>query len=120
MNGIDYATPDGICVRDYVHVSDLADAHVLEWKYLRDGGKSDVFNCGYGHGCSVREFIDEARTVTGKVFRVVGSARREGDSPVLAAENSKLKWSLAWTPQHDDLCSIIRSGWEWEKKAPRR
>ena len=116
INGTDYATPDGTCIRDYVHIMDLADAHILALNYLMDNGASDVFNCGYGHGYSVREVIQTARTVTGKDFTVVDSVRREGDPPVLVADSSKIKNCLNWTPRNDDLVSIIKSAWEWEKK----
>ena len=117
INGTDYATPDGTCIRDYVHIMDLADAHILALNYLMNNGASDVFNCGYGHGYSVREVIQTARTVTGKDFTVVDSVRREGDPPVLVADSSKIKKCLNWTPRNDDLVSIIKSAWEWEKKA---
>jgi UDP-glucose 4-epimerase len=117
INGTDYATPDGTCIRDYVHVMDLADAHILALDYLKDGGASDVFNCGYGHGYSVREVIQAARAVTGKDFTVVESPRREGDPPVLVADSSKIKKRLNWKPRYDDLTSIIKTAWEWEKKA---
>ena len=116
INGTDYATPDGTCIRDYVHIMDLADAHILALNYLMNNGASDVFNCGYGHGYSVREVIQTARTVTGKDFTVVNSVRREGDPPVLVADSSKIKKCLNWTPRNDDLVSIIKSAWEWEKK----
>jgi UDP-glucose 4-epimerase len=116
VNGTDYATPDGSCIRDYVHVMDLADAHILALGHLMNNGASDVFNCGYGHGYSVREVIQAARTVTGKDFTVVESVRREGDPPVLVADSSKIKKRLAWKPRYDDLTAIIRTAWEWEKK----
>ena len=116
INGTDYATSDGTCIRDYVHIMDLADAHILALDYLMNNGASDVFNCGYGHGYSVREVIQAARAVTGKDFTVVDSARREGDPPVLVADSSKIKKRLNWTPRNDDLVSIIKSAWEWEKK----
>ena len=116
INGTDYATPDGTCIRDYVHIMDLADAHILALDYLMNNGASDVFNCGYGHGYSVREVIQTARIVTGKDFTVVDSVRREGDPPVLVADSSKIKKCLNWTPRNDDLVSIIKSAWEWEKK----
>ena len=116
INGTDYATPDGTCIRDYVHIMDLADAHILALNYLVNNGTSDVFNCGYGHGYSVREVIQAARTVTGKDFTVVDSVRREGDPPVLVADSSKIKKYLNWKPRYDDLTAIIKSAWEWEKK----
>lgn len=116
INGTDYATPDGTCVRDYVHIMDLADAHILALDYLMDNGASDIFNCGYGHGYSVREVMQAARRVTGKDFLVVESARREGDPPALVADSSKIKKSLKWKPRYDDLTAIIKTAWEWEKK----
>ena len=116
INGTDYATPDGTCVRDYIHIVDLADAHTLALNYLMDGGASDVFNCGYGHGYSVREVIQAARSVTGKDFKVVESLRRAGDPPILVADNSKIKRQLNWQSRYDDLTAIIKTAWEWEKK----
>ena len=116
INGTDYATPDGTCVRDYIHIVDLADAHILALNYLTDGGASDVFNCGYGHGYSVREVIQAARSVTGKDFKVVESLRRAGDPPILVADNSKIKRQLNWQSRYDDLTAIIKTAWEWEKK----
>ena len=116
INGTDYATPDGTCVRDYIHIVDLADAHILALNYLTDGGASDVFNCGYGHGYSVREVIQAARSVTGKDFKIVESLRRAGDPPVLVADNSKIKRQLNWQSRYDDLTAIIKTAWEWEKK----
>jgi UDP-glucose 4-epimerase len=114
--GTDYDTADRTCVRDYIHVMDLVDAHNLGLKYLMDGGSSDVFNCGYGHGYSVREVINVSRTITGKDIRVVESPRRAGDPPSLVAECSKIKKRLNWKPRYDDLNAIVKSAWEWEKK----
>ncbi len=114
--GTDYPTPDGTCLRDYIHVDDLAGAHLLALEYLVDGGNSDVFNCGYGHGYSVREVIDAAKKVTGVGFAVEESGRREGDPPALVAFSSKIMDKLGWRPRHDDLDFIIRTAWEWEKK----
>ncbi|MDI6801827.1 MAG: UDP-glucose 4-epimerase GalE [Thermodesulfovibrionales bacterium] len=114
--GTDYSTPDGTCIRDYIHVDDLADAHLLALQYLLEGGKSDVFNCGYGHGYSVREVIDMAKKVTGINFKVEEAKQREGDPPVLIAKSSKIKKILNWNPEHDDLEYIIKTAWEWEKK----
>jgi UDP-glucose 4-epimerase len=116
VNGTDYATPDGTCIRDYIHVMDLADAHLLALNYLMDGGQSDVFNCGYGHGYSVREVIQAARSVTGKDFTVVESSRRAGDPPILVSDSSKMKRRLNYQPRYDDLSAIIKTAWEWEKK----
>jgi len=116
INGTDYATPDGTCIRDYIHIMDLADAHILALDYLMDNGASDIFNCGYGHGYSVREVIHAARAVIGKDFTVVESARRSGDPPALVADSSKIKKRLNWKPRYDDLAAIIKTAWEWEKK----
>ncbi|MEJ2314083.1 MAG: UDP-glucose 4-epimerase GalE [Nitrospirota bacterium] len=109
-------TPDGTCIRDYIHVDDLADAHVLALNYLADGGPSDVFNCGYGKGYSVREVVETARQVTGVDFRVEEAERREGDPPELVALSSKIINTLGWKPRRDELGYIIRTAWEWEKK----
>lgn len=116
IHGTDYPTPDGTCIRDYIHVTDLAHAHVKALEYLFSGGKSDVFNCGYGHGYSVREVVNAARAVTGINFPVKEAGRREGDPPVLVADNSKIKRTLNWQPRYDDLHLIINTAWEWEKK----
>jgi len=113
--GTDYPTPDGTCIRDYIHVDDLAAAHVDALRYLFEGGTSAVFNCGYGHGYSVREVIDVARKVTGVEFSVEDTDRREGDPPALVADSSKLRRITGWTPVHDDLEYIVRTAWEWEK-----
>jgi UDP-glucose 4-epimerase len=114
--GTDYDTPDGTCVRDYIHVDDLADAHILAMEYLFKGGRSTVYNCGYGHGYTVREVVDEAKKVTGVDFIVEETGRRAGDSPALVADSSKLKKELGWKPRHDDLGYIIATAWEWERK----
>lgn len=117
IHGTDYDTPDGTCVRDYVHISDLVDAHILALTHLSSGGKSDRFNCGYGHGYSVRDVVDIARKVTGINFPVKESQRREGDPPVLVAESSKIRKTLNWKPRYDDLNYIVKTAWEWEKKS---
>lgn len=114
--GTDYPTPDGTCIRDYIHVDDLAAAHVDSLRYLRDGGGSAVFNCGYGHGYSVREVVEMARKVTGVDFDVEDVDRREGDPPALVADSSRLRAATGWRPRHDDLDYIVRTAWEWEKK----
>jgi UDP-glucose 4-epimerase len=116
IHGTDYDTPDGTCIRDYIHVMDLVDAHLCALQYLFEGNSSDVFNCGYGHGYSVREVINIARAVTGKDFPIRESVRREGDSPVLIADNAKIKRTLNWAPRHDDLEYIVRTAWAWETK----
>ncbi len=112
--GTDYETPDGTCIRDYIHVDDLSKAHILALEYLLSGGKSNVFNCGYGHGYSVREIIDTAKKVTGVDFPVVESERRPGDPAILVADSSKLKKTLGWIPEFDDIEYIIRTAWNWE------
>ncbi|SNR92016.1 UDP-glucose 4-epimerase GalE [Desulfurobacterium atlanticum] len=112
--GTDYPTPDGTCVRDYIHVNDLADAHLLSLEYLMSGGKSAVFNCGYGKGYSVREIIDTVRKITGKDFRVEETDRRPGDPAVLIADPTNLKKTLNWKPKFDELDIIIKSAWRWE------
>jgi UDP-glucose 4-epimerase len=114
--GTDYPTPDGTCIRDYVHVTDLADAHLLALDHLLQKGGSRAFNCGYGHGFSVREVIDAARRVTAVDIPLETAARRPGDPPSLVADSSALRRELGWAPRHDDLEYIIRTAWEWEKK----
>jgi UDP-glucose 4-epimerase len=114
--GTDYDTPDGTCIRDYIHVDDLIDAHVLALDHLASGSDSRVFNCGYGRGYSVREVVETARKVTGIDFPVRETGRRAGDPPSLVADSSRLRKELGWKPSHDDLEYIIRTAWEWEKK----
>ncbi len=114
--GTDYNTPDGTCIRDYIHVDDLIDAHVLSLGYLSSGGKSRIFNCGYGHGYSVREVVAKVKEVTGIDFKIVETGRREGDPPSLVADSSRIRKELGWKPSFDDLGYIIRTAWEWEKK----
>lgn len=114
--GTDYPTPDGTCIRDYIHVDDLADAHVSALEYLVARGKSEVFNCGYGHGYSVREVVEMVRKVTGRSFKVIETSRRAGDPPVLIADNEKIKRTLGWRPRFDNLEYIVKTAWEWERK----
>lgn len=113
--GTDYDTVDGTCIRDYIHVDDLAKAHVKALEYLNGKKESSVLNCGYGHGYSVRQVVDMVRNVTGEDFQIVESARREGDPPELIAASSRIKDVLGWIPEYDDLEYIIRSSWQWEK-----
>ncbi|MEL6287712.1 MAG: UDP-glucose 4-epimerase GalE [Pseudomonadota bacterium] len=113
--GTDYDTPDGTCVRDYIHVSDLCRAHRLALGNLRTGGTSKVMNCGYGRGFSVREVIDTIKRVTGEQFDVRDTARRDGDPASLIADNTRIRDALAWTPELDDLGAIIAQAYEWEK-----
>lgn len=112
--GTDYPTPDGSCIRDYIHVDDLASAHLLALDYLHDHA-SDVFNCGYGHGYSVREVIEMAKQVTGVDFAVVEMERRPGDPAELVADSGKIKRVLGWQPRCDDLEHIVRTAWQWER-----
>jgi len=112
--GTDYPTPDGTCIRDYIHVTDLAEVHVMALEYLLSGGSSDVFNVGYGRGYSVREVVSAVERVTGRQLNVVEAPRREGDPPVLVADNRKVVKTFNWQPRYDDLDFIIKTGWEWE------
>ncbi|MBI5641407.1 MAG: UDP-glucose 4-epimerase GalE [Nitrospirae bacterium] len=116
MFGTDYDTPDGTCIRDYIHVRDLIDAHLLALDYLMSGGSSRVFNCGYGRGYSVREIVEAVRRVTGAEFKVIETGRREGDPPYLIADSSRIRAELGWVPACDDIDYIIKTAWEWEKK----
>lgn len=116
MFGTDYPTPDGSCVRDYIHVCDLASAHISAIEYLNNGGKSEVFNLGNGAGYSVKEMIATAKMVTGVDFKVIEVGRREGDSPVLVADSAKAKRILNWVPQFTDLKAIVESAWKWNLK----
>ena len=117
--GSDYPTPDGTAIRDYVHVTDLADAHIRALDYLRKGGKSDFVNLGTGDGYSVLEVIDAARRVTGREIPVRKGPRRPGDPARLVADAAKARRVLGWMPKMSDLPSIIGSAWEWKKRHPR-
>ena len=114
--GTDYPTPDGTCIRDYIHVDDLAMAHLITLDYLLNKGKSNVFNCGYGYGYSVKEVIEAVKKITHIDFNAEEVGRRPGDPPVLVADSSRLKSELNWKPMHADLDYIIMTAWEWEKK----
>ncbi|MBW2342347.1 MAG: UDP-glucose 4-epimerase GalE [Deltaproteobacteria bacterium] len=114
--GLDYDTADGTGVRDYIHVDDLAAAHLSALDYLQEGKGSSIFNCGYGRGYSVQEVVDTMKKVTGVDFPTKESARRPGDPSVLVADNSKILQHLNWKPQFDDLASICKTAFEWEKK----
>jgi len=111
--GDDYPTPDGTCVRDYIHMTDLIDAHLLALAHLLDGGKSDVFNLGSESGHSVMEVIEVCRRVTGRDISVVMGERRAGDPPVLVASSKKAKEKLSWRPAHTDLDEIVRDAWNF-------
>jgi UDP-glucose 4-epimerase len=114
--GTDYDTPDGTCIRDYIHVTDLADAHLKALKYLEAGGKSQVLNLGNGNGFSVREVIDTAQNVTGKEIKVTETDRRQGDPPILVGSSQRARELLGWKPKYDDLSQIISTAWRWHKK----
>ena len=113
--GTDYQTNDGTCIRDYIHVDDLAGAHVLALNGLMKKGNTDVFNCGYGHGVSVKEVVSTVKKVTGLDFKVLETERRPGDPPALVADSRKIKSVTGWKPKYDDLEYIIRTAWQWEK-----
>jgi UDP-glucose 4-epimerase len=114
--GTDYNTPDGTCIRDYIHVDDLAQAHLDALAYLKKGGKSQVLNCGYGHGFSVKEVIAAVEAYTGEKLNVEVGARRAGDAVELISRAEKIKNVLGWKPQYDDLSYIVKSAILWEKK----
>ena len=114
--GTDYPTPDGTCIRDYIHVNDLAEVHIAALNYLTNTGQSKIFNCGYGHGYSVREIIESAKKITGIDFPTEDVDRRPGDPPSIVADNAKVKRELNWEPRYDDIDFIIRTAWEWERK----
>lgn len=114
--GTDYPTPDGTCIRDYIHVTDLADAHVLGLEYLLKGGNSEVFNLGNGNGFSVKEVIDTAKTVTRKDIKVVECDRRPGDPPSLIGSGEKARKILGWNPQYSSLEDILSHAWQWHQK----
>ncbi|WKF84760.1 UDP-glucose 4-epimerase GalE [Lacticaseibacillus pantheris] len=116
--GDDYDTPDGTNVRDYVHVVDLADAHILALKYLEDGNKSDVFNLGSATGFSNRQILEAARKATGKTIPAEDAPRRLGDPDTLVADSSKARTILGWQPQYDDIEKIIATAWKWHSTHP--
>jgi len=114
--GTDYPTPDGTGIRDYIHVEDLASAHLSALQYLRAGGESQTLNCGYGHGYSVREVLESVARVAGHPLNIIEEPRRAGDPPSLVAGVKKIHQVLDWKPQYDDLDFIVRSSLNWEKK----
>ncbi len=120
INGTDYPTSDGTCVRDYIHVDDLARAHLDALAYLRRGGASTICNCGYGWGHSNREVIEMVKEVSGVDFPLKEGPRRAGDPPHLVASNTKIKALLGWTPRQHDLRHIIETAWKWEQVWQRR
>ncbi len=116
--GDDYDTKDGTCIRDYIHVTDLAQAHILAMNYLMDGGESNIFNLGNGVGFTVKEVIDTARKVTGHPIPAKITPRRAGDPAQLIASSEKAKTVLGWHPEHADLEEIIATAWNWHKNHP--
>jgi UDP-glucose 4-epimerase len=118
--GTDYDTRDGSCERDYVHVSDLADAHVAALDYLEAGGEPDVFNCGYGRGYSVREVVAALERVTGEPLNVAMAPRRAGDPARLVSDPAKILSRMAWRPRYDDLDQILRNALTWERSLGER
>ena len=118
INGDDYDTKDGTCVRDYIHVTDLSEAHILALDYLLNGGESDVFNLGNGVGFTVKEIIEAAEKVVGHSIPSVIAPRRAGDPAKLIASSEKAKRVLGWKPCHDTLEEIIGSAWKWHESHP--
>lgn len=114
--GTDYPTEDGTCIRDYIHVNDLASAHVLGLEYLLKGGKTDVFNLGNGTGFSVKEVIETTEAVTGRPVKVVECDRRAGDPPVLVGSSEKARKILGWNPEYSDLKEIVSHAWQWHQR----
>ena len=113
--GTDYETPDGTCVRDYIHVTDLIAAHALLLGHLRGGGESTTLNCAYGRGYSVREVVDTVRKVSGVNLRADEGPRRAGDPASITATGEKVRQLLGWVPQHDDLNEIVKTAYDWER-----
>lgn len=114
--GTDYPTPDGTCLRDYIHVNDLADAHMLSLEHLLKGGESQIFNLGNGNGFSVREVIQSAEKITGKNISAIEDKRRAGDPPKLVGSSDKIKKILGWSPKYANIDDIMKTAWEWHKK----
>ncbi len=116
IHGVDYDTPDGTCIRDFIHVSDLANAHYAALEFLRDGGLKFTANCGYCKGYSVREVVNAVQRISGNRFRIVEEGRRAGDIPALVANSYRMQSRLGWKPRHDNLEGILRSALNWERK----
>ena len=114
--GTDYPTPDGTCIRDYIHVNDLAQAHILGLKHLLDGNPSQAFNLGNGNGFSVREVVRTAERVIGRKINVCETSRRPGDPPVLVGSSEKVKLALGWKPQFPSLEDIVGTAWNWHRR----
>jgi UDP-glucose 4-epimerase len=118
--GDDYPTPDGTCIRDYIHVSDLVRAHADALHYLRSGAPSLTLNCGYGHGFSVLDVIDAVKRVSGVDFKVDIAPRRPGDPAQIVAQSERVRDKLGWQPRHDDLSTIVRDALDWERELTKR
>ncbi|MBA3640002.1 MAG: UDP-glucose 4-epimerase GalE [Acidobacteriota bacterium] len=116
--GEDYETPDGTCLRDYIHVTDLADAHILAMDSLRSGGQSATYNLGNGRPTSVREIVDAVARVTGTPVPLTVGPRREGDPAVLFASSDRIRRALGWKPRYEDVDTIVRTAWAWRKDRP--
>ena len=114
--GTDFDTPDGTGIRDYIHVEDLASAHIDALRYLNGGGDSEIFNCGYGRGYSVREVLEKLKQISGANFQIVESPRREGDPACVIACGDRIRQVLGWQPQYNDLDTIVRTTFAWEQK----
>lgn len=115
--GTNYPTLDGTCIRDFIHVCDLANAHIKAIQYLQKGGISDIFNCGYGHGYSVKEVVNAVEKLTQKSLPILPSLPRKGDLAQVIADNAKIKQNLNWQPQYDDLAIIVKTALDWEMKS---
>jgi UDP-glucose 4-epimerase len=118
--GTDYPTPDGTGIRDYIHIEDLASAHLAALRYLENGGESVTLNVGYGSGASVREVIEVARRLSGVEFPVEEAPRRPGDPAMLVARADQIRTVLDWEPRYNDLETIVADAWRWEKKLQKR
>lgn len=117
--GTDYSTPDGTCIRDYIHVSDLAQAHILGLEYLLQGGNTNIFNLGNGNGFSVREMIETAQLITNRPIKVLEGDRRPGDPPILVGSSAKAHRILGWQPQYPLAKDILHHAWSWHQKRHR-
>lgn len=118
--GTDYPTPDGTCIRDFIHVTDLAQAHVLGMEYLLKGGETDTFNLGNANGFSVRQVIETAKQVTGRDIPIIEHPRRPGDPPMVVGSGDKAKKVLGWYPQYSDLAEILTHAWQWHQQRHRK
>jgi UDP-glucose 4-epimerase len=118
--GEDYETPDGTCIRDYIHVTDLVDAHVQALRYLEAGGESQILNCGYGRGFSVKEVLQTVERVADTKLDIRSGPRRPGDAPAIFADPSRIREILEWRPTHDDLAKIVAGAIRWERLLAQR